>query len=108
MTEERVEDIEMFFDRFFLIWEDLPLVSLLVTGLVPVDLSIPVLVQVFTVGKKVCRLWDVIVVLKIRGKMNLFAVFPIGATMQDSSKRKEAWSHDSCSSRLDYINFFYF
>jgi len=26
--------------------------------------------------------------LKVEGKMNLFAIFPIGATMQDDGKRK--------------------
>ena len=56
MTEEQVKDIEVSLDQFFLIRESLPLALLLVSGLVPVDLSIPVLMQVFTVGRKVCRL----------------------------------------------------
>ena len=89
MTEEQVEDIDVSLDRFLLMLEVLPLELLLVTGLVPVDLSIPMLELSFTVGKKVCRLWDVIVVLRVEGEMNFFAVFPIGATMQDSSKRKK-------------------
>jgi len=29
-------------------------------------------------------------VLKVGGKMNLFAVFPIGATIQDGGKRKRS------------------
>ena len=44
MTEEQVEDIEVPLDQFFLIQEDLPLSSLLVPGLVPMDSSIPVLI----------------------------------------------------------------
>ena len=56
MTEEQVEDIEVSLDKFFSIREDLPLVLLLVPGLVPVDLSIPVLMLAFMVGKKVCSL----------------------------------------------------
>ena len=68
--------------------EVLPLESLLLTRLVPVDLSIPVLEFLFMVGIRVCRLQDVIVVLSVGGEMNLFAVFPIGTTIQDSSKRK--------------------
>ena len=90
MTEEQVEDIEVSLDQFFPIQEGLPLVSLLVPGLVPVDSSIPVLMLAFTVGKTVCWLWDIIVVLKVGGKMNLFAVFPIGATIQDGGKRKRS------------------
>jgi len=33
---------------------------------------------------------DVIVVLRFEGKMNLFAIFPLGATMQDGGKRKRS------------------
>jgi len=29
-------------------------------------------------------------VLKVGGKMNLFAIFPIGATIQDGGKRKRS------------------
>ena len=54
------------------------------------DLSIPVLELLFTVGKKVCKLRDMIVVLKVEGEMNLFTVFPIGTIMQDGSKRKRS------------------
>jgi len=42
----------------------------------------------FMVGIRVCRLQDMIVVLSVGGEMNLFAVFPIGTTIQDGSKRK--------------------
>jgi len=48
------------------------------------------LLETFTVGKKVCWLLDEIVELKDEGKMNLFADFPIGATIQDSGKRKRS------------------
>ena len=104
MTEEQVEDIEVSLDKFFSIREDLPLVLLLVPGLVPVDLSIPVLMLAFMVGKKVCSLWDVIEELKVGGKMNLFAVFPIGATIQDGGKRKRSnavwsWCHSNLNPR---------
>jgi len=44
----------------------------------------------FTVGKRVCELQDVIVELRVEGKMTLFTIFPMGATMQDSGKRKRA------------------
>ena len=90
MTKEQVEDIDESLDRFLSMLEVLPLELLLMTGLVPVDLSIPMLELSFTVGKKVCKLRDVIVVLKVEGEMNLFAVFPIGATMQDGGKRKRS------------------
>jgi len=46
-----------------------------------VDLSIPMLLEMFMVGKEVCWLLDEIVVLKDEGKMNLFTDFPIGATI---------------------------
>jgi len=45
------------------------------------------------VGKEVCWLLDKIVVLKDEGKMNLFADFPIGATIQDGGKRKKLFGH---------------
>ena len=70
--------------------EVLPLELLLMIGLVPVDLSIPMLELSFMVGKKVCKLQDIIVVLKVEGEMNLFTVFPIGATMQGGGKRKRS------------------
>jgi len=48
------------------------------------------LLETFTVGKKVCWLLDEIVELKDEGKMNLFTDFPIGATIQDGGKRKRS------------------
>ena len=78
----------MSLDGFFLILEVLPLDLKLLTGLIPVDSSIPMLELSFTVGKRVCELQDVIVELRVEGKMTLFAIFPMGATMQDSGKRK--------------------
>jgi len=55
----------------------------------------------FTEGSKFCWLLDGIVVLKEVRKVNLFAVSPIGATIQDGGKRKEAMalSHNICDSR---------
>ena len=104
MTKEQVEDIDESLDRFLSMLEVLPLELLLMTGLVPVDLSIPVLELSFTVGKKVCKLRDVIVVLKVEGEINLFAVFPIGATIQDGGKRKR--SNDGLPSLFFFFFFF--
>jgi len=75
-----------------LVWIErvLPLTSTLLPGEVPEDLSIPVLLVGNTVGKEnYCEL-DMIVELKVRGKLNLFAIFPIGTTMQDDGKRKRS------------------
>ena len=80
----------MSLNRFLLMLEVLPLESLLVTGLVPVDLSIPILELSFMVGKKVCRSRDMIVVPRVEGEINLFTIFPINATMQDGGKRKKS------------------
>jgi len=54
---------------------------MLLPGEVPEDLSIAVLLVGHTVGKEDCCELDVIVELKERGKLNLFAVFPISTTM---------------------------
>ena len=78
----------MSLDRFLSMPEVLPLELLLLTGLIPVDLSIPVLEFSFMVGIRVCKLQDVIVMLSVGGEMNLFAIFPKDATIQDGSKRK--------------------
>jgi len=52
--------------------------------------SIPVLFEGNTVGNvKVCEL-DIVEKLKFEEENCLFAKFPIGATMQDGGKRKEA------------------
>jgi len=46
------------------------------------------------VGKVESLLMFVVEMLKrLRGKLDLFAMFPIGATMQDGGKRKEAMSY---------------
>jgi len=90
MTEEQVEDIDVSLERLILIGEVLPLTSTLISGEVPVDLSIPVLLVGNTVGKVNCCELDMIVELKVGGKLNLFTIFPIGATMQDGGKRKRS------------------
>jgi len=54
-------------------------------------MSIPMLVLEDIVGKVESLLMFVVEMLKrLRRKLDLFAMFPIGATMQDGSKRKEA------------------
>ena len=63
---------------------------MLFLGEIPEDLSIPVLLVGVMVGKENCCELDVIVELKVGGKLNLFAIFPIGATMQDGCKRKRS------------------
>ena len=90
MTEEQVKDIDVSLERLISIEEVLPLTSTLFSGEVPVDLSIPVLLVENTVGKVNCCELDVIVELKVGGKLNLFTIFPIGATMQDGGKRKRS------------------
>ena len=72
---------------------DLSLASLLITELVSVEWSISVLLKMFTEGSKFCWLLDGIVVLKKVRKVNLFAVSPIGATIQDGGKRKRSDGH---------------
>ena len=69
----------------------LPLTLLLLAGSCPVELSIPVPFEENTVGNaEVCDL-DIVEELIVEEK-NLFAIFPIGTTIQDGSKRKEALS----------------
>jgi len=90
MTEERVKDIDMFLERLVWVEKFLPLTLMLLPGEVPEDLSISVLLVGNTVGKENCCELDVIVELKVREKLNLFAIFPIGTTMQDGGKRKRS------------------
>ena len=72
----------------------LPLTSKLDTGTYPVELSIPMSFTEDTVGKEELTFALVVVEeLKVEGKKNLFAIFPIGATMQDGGKRKRS---DEC------------
>ena len=75
-----------------LVWIDLvlSLTSTLLPGEVPEDLSIPMLLVGNTVGKGNCCELDMIEKLKVGGELNLFAIFPIGATMQDGGKRKRS------------------
>jgi len=52
-------------------------------------MSIPILVLEDIVGKVESLLMFVVEILKrLWGKLDLFAMFPIGATMQDGGKRK--------------------
>ena len=90
MVEKTIEDMKEYLDKFLWLWGDLPLASTLLTGLVPVEWSISMLLETFMEGKKVCWLVDEIVVLKEVWKVNLFAVSPIGATIQDGGKRKRS------------------
>jgi len=54
-------------------------------------MSIPMPVLEDIVGKVESLLMFVVEILKrLRGKLDLFAMFPIGTTMQDGGKRKEA------------------
>ena len=54
-------------------------------------MSIPISISVDIAGKEVLKLEAVVTVLKVEEiKDNLFAVFPIGATMQDGGKRKRS------------------
>jgi len=90
MIEDQVKDIEESLEKFFSVEEVLPLISKLLTGTNPVEMSITVQFEDSTVSKmNSCEL-DVIEELKVEERMNLFAVFPIGATMQDGGKRKRS------------------
>jgi len=90
MIEEQVEDIKESLERFFLVEEVLPLTSKLFTGMNLVGISISMQFVENMVGKmNSCKL-DVFEELKAVEKMNLFAIFPIGATMQDGGKRKRS------------------
>jgi len=83
--------IEDSLERLKVVVGVLPLISLLLAGSCPVELSIPVPFEGNTVGNaEVCNLG--IVEELIVEEKNLFAIFPIGATIQDGGKRKEALS----------------
>jgi len=88
----------MFLERLISIEEVLSLISTLFLGEVSEDLSITVLLVGDMVGKENCCELDMIVELKVGGKLNLFAIFPIGTIMQDGGKRKR--SNVSCASSL--------
>jgi len=90
MIEEWVEDIKESLERFFLVEEVLPLTSKLFIDTNPVGISILVWFVGNTVGKTdSCKL-DMFEELKAVEKMNLFAIFPIGTTIQDGGKRKRS------------------
>jgi len=91
-----VEDIDVSLERLIWIEGVFPLTSTLLPGEVPEDLSIPVLLVGNMVGKENCCELDVIVELKVGGKLNLFTIFLIGATMQDGGKRKRSDDTKSC------------
>ena len=65
--------------------------SKLLIGIPPNWVSIPMFIPEDIVGNWFFELRDVVDELKgLEGKENLFAEFPIGTTMQDGGKRKEA------------------
>ena len=73
---------------------------MLFLGEIPEDLSIPMLLVGVMVGKENCCELDVIVELKVGGKLNLFTIFPIGTTIQDGGKRKKELEHYIIRRRL--------
>jgi len=76
----------------------LPLISESKTGICPVGMFIPMSFTKDIAGKEVLTLGAVIEVLKFVGeKEDLFAVFPIGTTIQDGGKRER-------SDELQYID----
>ena len=71
--------------------EFLPRTSELLVRTHPDWMSIPISISVDIAGKEVLKLEAMVAVLKVEEiKDNLFAVFPIGATMQDGGKRKRS------------------
>ena len=90
----------MSLERLISIEKVLPLISMLFLGEIPEDLSIPVLLVGVMVGKENCCELDVIVELKVGGKLNLFTIFPIGTTIQDGGKRKKELEHYIIRRRL--------
>jgi len=66
----------------------LPLASILETGICPVEMFIPMSFTKDTASKEVLMLGAIIEVLKFVGKKeDLFAIFPLGTTIQDGGKR---------------------
>ena len=76
-----MEDINVFLERLISIEEVLSLTLMLLLREVFEDLSIPILLVGNMVGKETCCELNVIVELKVGGKLKLFAIFPIGAIM---------------------------
>jgi len=84
--EDAIEDS---LERFKVVVGVLPLTSQLLAGTCHVEMSIPVQFKEDTVGNaRACNL-GIVEELTVEER-NLFAIFPIGATMQDGGKRKEA------------------
>ena len=80
----------MSLERLISIKEVLSLTPTLLLGEVSEDLSISMVLVENIVGKEICSELGVIVELKVGGNLNLFAIFPIGTTMQDGDKRKRS------------------
>ena len=90
VTEDFVKNINKSLDMLLLVERFLPCTLLWLLGVGPRRKSIPMLFEWNTVGnEKACEL-VVIEMLKFEEENSLFAKFLIGATMQDSGKRKEA------------------
>jgi len=88
--DDIVEDIDKSLDVFLLVEEFLPLTSSKLSDAGPAKMTIPVLFEESMVGNaKACEL-DIVEELKFEEKNNLFAMFPIGATIQDGGKRKRS------------------
>jgi len=89
---ERPEDaIEDSLERFTEEAVFLPLISNSEAGTHPVGMFIPMSFAEDIVGIEDLTLRAVIVVLKFVGeKIDLFAIFPIGTTIQDGGKRKRS------------------
>jgi len=94
-------------ERLILIEGVLPLTSTLLLGEVPKDLSIPMLLVGNTVGKETCCKLNMIVELKVEVKLNLFAIFPIGTTIQDGGKRKRSDVDQILTKLKVYFEIFY-
>ena len=67
--------------------EVLPLTSRSIAGVCPLEESIPVWFEEDTVGNAEAVKLDIVEGLR-EEKRNLFAIFPIGAAIQDGGKRK--------------------
>ena len=81
----------------------LPLTSKSNAGTCPIGMSIPMLFTKDTVGNEELMFAKLIVGgLKVEEVMNLFAIFPIDATMQDGGKKKQCIRNEySCIWHLE-------
>ena len=82
--------IENFLERFIAVVGVLSLILRSFVGAYPLGMSIPVWFKEDMVGNTEAWELDVVEELKVEGKKNLFAIFPIGAAIQDSGKRKRS------------------